>query len=570
MGRRGGGLGRFGRLATVVLAFATVQPLWAGVASAGSRQVRDKVDPVLATAARANPEAQFRVVVTAAPDLKPNGAGKAADEVRKANGRPTHALGIVGGASATVSGAALLKLANDKDVAAIVEDRSFGVSFDPVLGAATASTAGIVEVGAPTVWSQYGLTGAGVTVAVVDSGVAAHPDLGSRLVAAIDFTSPAPVVSPVPLGDPGGHGTHVAGLIAGDGSASRGSYTGVAPGANVVDVRVIRADGTTDLSTVLRGLQWVLQNRHAYGIRVVNMSFGAVARTSYTQDVLATAAEVLTFAGIVVVVAAGNAGPASGTIATPAIDPYVVSIGALDDAGTVTTADDSLAAFSSRGPTIDGIAKPDVVAPGRKMVSLRAPGSTLDLRYPERRIATDPLLDPSYFMLSGTSMAAPVVAGVAALLLQRDPTLTPGQIKYRLVASALRLPFGVTNETGAGMVNVAAAVASLDHSRGRTAFRITNAFANASFALLNGQPLVWNDLTYHGGVDSKGRSWGAVGWGDITWDDITWENLSWESFQWLDITWETLTASAIGWDSVDGLSVGSLSSGAAGGWELVN
>ena len=564
-------LRRSGRFLAVLVVVAALQPLWSGAAVAGSKQVRAKVEPALAAAARSDPNRLFAVVVTAVPDLAKNASGQAADAVRRVKGHATHGLGIVGGASATLTGAALLALANDKDVAAIVADRSFGVSFDPVGGAAAAGAAGISEVGAPVAWAQYGLTGMGVTVAVVDSGIAAHPDLGTRVVAAIDFTAAMPAVSTSPLGDPGGHGTHVAGLIAGDGTSSAGRYAGVAPDANVVDVRVIGADGSTTLSTVLRGLEWILQNRRTYNIRVVNMSFGAAARSSYTEDLLATAAEVLTFAGVVVVVAAGNSGPGPATITTPAIDPFVITVGALDDAGTPSLLDDSIASFSSRGPTpVDGIAKPDVVAPGRKMVSLRAAGSTLDALYPERRFGTDPLADPAYFVLSGTSMATPVVAGVVALLLQRDPSLTPAQIKYRLVSTARPLAFAPASSAGAGMVNAATAIASLDRGRGRAAFRITNAFANESFTPLFGQTLVWRDIAFNGGVDSHGKPWASVGWGDITWDDITWENLSWESFAWLDITWETLTATTITWESVDSLSVGSLSGSGAGGWELVD
>jgi serine protease AprX len=562
---------RLGRLLAVVLVIAALQPLFAGYAFAGTKVVRDKVEPALAAAARSDPTATFHVVVTAVADADANGTGRAADAVRKVKGRTTHALGIVGGASAVLTGAALLALANDKDVASIVEDRSFRATFDPVTGAAAEGAAGLREIGAPAVWSTYGLTGRGVTVAVVDSGVASHPDLGSRIVAAIDFTAPTPTVSKVPLGDPGGHGTHVAGLIAGDGTSSAGVYAGVAPNANIVDVRVIGADGSTTLSTVLMGLQWILRNRTTYNIRVVNLSFGATARLSYVNDLLATAAEVLTFAGVSVVVAAGNGGPGAGTITTPGTDPFVITVGALDDAGTVLTTDDAIPAFSSQGPTaFDGIAKPDVVAPGRRMVSLRAAGSTLDTLYPDRRVSTSALAAPAYFVLSGTSMSAPVVAGVVALLLERDPTLTPGQIKFRLTSTATPLAFATAFSGGAGLVSASAAVASLDRSRGRSAFRITNAFANEAYTPLYGQTLVWRDLSYNGGVDSHGRPWSAVTWGDITWDDITWENLSWESFSWLDITWESLAANSITWESVDTLNVGSLSSGSGGGWELVD
>src|SRR5439155_7291548 len=211
----------------------------------------------------------------------------------------------------------------------------------------------------------------------------------------------------------------------------------------LIDVRVIGASGSTNVSTVLRGLQWVLAHRSTYNIRVVNMSLGALTSVSYRQDPLATAVEVLTFANVTVVAAAGNAGPGGGTITTPGDDPYAITVGALDDNETITTDDDALPMWSSRGPTsADGIAKPDLVAPGRKMVSLRAPGSTLDLLYPERRIAGTDAGTPAYFRMSGTSMAAPVVTGIVALMLERNPSLTPAQVKHRLLESASPLPFG--------------------------------------------------------------------------------------------------------------------------------
>ena len=193
-----------------------------------------------------------------------------------------------------------------------------------------------------------------VGVAILDSGIAPHPDLAGRIVAAVDFTSGAGGAL-VPPADPGGHGTHVAGIVAGDGTASGGAYAGVAPGANLIDVRVIGASGSTNVSTLIAGMQWVLAHRADYNIRVVNLSAGGPSTTSYRDDPLAAAAEVLVFAGITVVVSAGNEGPQARTITSPGSDPYVITVGGIDDNGTATTADDALASWSSRGVTpIDG------------------------------------------------------------------------------------------------------------------------------------------------------------------------------------------------------------------------
>ena len=528
-----------------------------------------KIEPALLGAARANPDQDFKIVVRTAPAKTRDHVARAGEAVRKAKGKPTHALGIVGGASAVVSGRGVLALANDPDIESVVSDRTLRASFDPIAAAVTESGPGILEVGAPAVWTQYGVTGRGVGVAVVDSGVAGHPDLAGRIVAAVDFTSATTSASPVPLGDPGGHGTHVAGLVAGDGTASAGAYVGVAPGASIVDVRVIRADGTSDLSTVLRGLQWILENRRTYNIRVANLSLGAPMATSYTQDPLATAAEILSFSGVLVVAAAGNGGPAGGTVLSPASDPYVLTVGALDDAGTSDPSDDSVATFSARGPTADGIAKPDLAAPGRKMVSLRSPGSTLDLLYPDRQVSTAPLAPPEYFRLSGTSMAAPVVAGVAALMFERNPTLTAGQVKHRLRETATALPFGSATTTGAGMVSAPRAVAAVDPALDYSAYRVTDAFAEDAYPLVSGQRIAWRDLGYNAGVDSKGLPWAAVDWSNVTWDTITWENITWETFDWVTITWETVTWETITWESTSALSAGALS-GSGSGWALVN
>src|SRR5438093_766219 len=223
---------------------------------------------------------------------------------------------------------------------------------------------------------------------------------------------------------------------------------------------------SANVSTILRGLQWVLANRNAYNIRVVNMSLGATPTGSYKSDFMATAAEVLNFAGVTVVVSAGNTGPLGGTVTTPATDPYVVTVGALDDNGTSLPFDDLMTVFSSRGRTVfDNLSKPDLVAPGRKMISLRSPGSELDTLFPDRQVVATGALSANYYRLSGTSMAAPVVTGVIALMVERNPALLPAQIKKRLKSSATALTFGTPFDRGAGLVNAYKAVSSVDPGR---------------------------------------------------------------------------------------------------------
>jgi serine protease AprX len=495
---------------------------------------------------------------------------RAAKEVKKEHGSLKHALPIVGGVSARLKGVDILKLTRDDDVDYVVKDQHLQAQFDPALDSAKARTPGILEVNAPQVWSQLGVTGQGVGVAIVDSGVYPHPDLAGRIVASIDFTTASPTVSSTSTGDPGGHGTHVAGLVAGDGASSGGEFTGVAPRANIINVRVIDANGLSDVSTILRGLQWVLANRTTYNIKVVNLSLGAKPMGSYKSDLMATAAEVLNFAGVTVVVSAGNTGPLAGTITTPATDPYVITVGALDDNGTSLRLDDLMAVFSARGRTaFDSLSKPDLVAPGRRMVSLRSPGSELDTLFSDRQVTATGALTADYYKLSGTSMAAPVVAGVVALMVERNPTLSPAQIKKRLKSTATSLSFGTAFDRGAGLVDAYAAVASVDASREYAPDRVSDAFAKDMKVFIQGQPFVWRDLTFHGGVDSAGTSWEGVTWENVRWDAVTWENVMWEGFTWEGITWEGVTWETVTWQSTDQQSTGA-QSGTGASWDPVD
>jgi serine protease AprX len=546
--------------------------------TAASSFDRTKIDASFLSEILANQTADFDVIVRSVPVENQGRADRAAARrienaakaVTDVGGSLKHALSIVGAVSARLKGVRILELTRDGDVDYVVKDQKLRAQFDPVLDSAKAASPGILEVGAPQAWSQLGVTGRGVGVAVVDSGVYPHPDLAGRIVAAIDFTSVAPTVSNIPLDDLGGHGTHVAGLIAGDGTRSGGLYTGVAPNANIIDVRVIDGYGNSNVSIILRGLQWVLANRLAYNIKVVNMSLGATPTGSYKSDLMATAAEVLNFAGVAVVVSAGNTGPFAGTITTPATDPYVITVGALDDNGTALLADDLMSTFSSRGRTsFDSLSKPDLVAPGRKMVSLRAPGSTLDALFPDRQVTVLGALSADYYRLSGTSMAAPVVAGTIALMYERNPTLKTSQVKKRLKSSATPLTFGTSFDRGAGLVNAYGAAASVTTEREYGASRVSDAFAKDMRQFIQGQPFVWRDLTYNGGVDSGGVTWEGVTWENVRWDAVTWENVSWEGFTWEGVTWEGVTWETVTWESTDQQTTGA-QSGTGTTWDPVD
>ena len=310
---------------------------------------------------------------------------------------------------------------------------------------------------------ETSLTGAGVTVAVVDSGVALHADM-QALTTVVDFVGHAnPVPGPPEESvDPNGHGTHVAGIVAGSGSLSGGRHAGIAPAASVISVRVLDGVGRGATSDVLGGLQWLLANHAERGIRVVNLSLGHPVFEPAEDDPLVEAVEALWDAGVVVVCSAGNRGRSGWvTITSPCNSRKVITVGASNDSNTADTGDDRVATYSSRGPTaFDLFAKPDLVAPGNRIVSLRVPGSHFDTLLPDRRVAADPE-NPEvqdYYEMSGTSMAAPVVTGAVALMLEQDPTLTPSMVKVRLMMSALKPAFGDPMLTGAGLLDIVAAL----------------------------------------------------------------------------------------------------------------
>ncbi|MGM0882507.1 MAG: S8 family peptidase [Bacillota bacterium] len=272
---------------------------------------------------------------------------------------------------------------------------------------------------------QTGLTGNGVTIAVVDTGIYQHEDLMNptkRIVAFKDFVN-----NRISAYDDNGHGTHCAGDAAGNGYASGGQYQGPAPSAKLIGVKVLDRMGSGSLSTVIAGVQWCIDNKETYSIDIISMSLGSTATVSAAEDPVVKIVEKAWTSGMVVCVAAGNEGPEEGTIASPGISPVVITVGAMDDQDTPDRSDDRVAGFSSRGPTIDGVVKPDLLTPGVDIVSLRSPNSYLDKLSKSSRVGS------RYFSLSGTSMATPVCAGVAALILEKHKDFTPDQVKQMLL-----------------------------------------------------------------------------------------------------------------------------------------
>ena len=303
-----------------------------------------------------------------------------------------------------------------------------------------------------------GYDGAGIGVAVVDSGISTHSALDSRVIARVNLVSWEGLTN----GDPYGHGTHVAGIIGGNTAAPKyvtpAFAGGSAPGVNLIDVRVLGATGVGYTSDVIAGIDWAIANRAKYGIRVINLSLGHAVSEPAAIDPLCQAVARAVQAGVVVVASAGNYGvtstgaPVLGGITSPGNSPFAITVGAIDTAGPVTRSDDTVAAYSSKGPTrYDLAVKPDVVAPGTRIVSLEAQGSYLSKNYPSWHIAGSG--KNAYFRLTGTSMATAVVSGGVALLLDANPFMTPGQVKVALQMGATFMPNGGLVGSGTGTVN---------------------------------------------------------------------------------------------------------------------
>ncbi len=351
------------------------------------------------------------------------------------------------------------QVASDSNVPALQEDST----VFSTMAVTTQLTGAAQEWSAGPGHSPYGgITGKEVGVAIIDSGVQYNADLLNRISWVVDFTDTCTVFPFNKCGlDEYGHGTHLAGIVAGSGFGSRTfsspGYVGMAPGANIIVEKVLGKDGSGTVSDVVQAIDWTIANASRYKIKVINLSLGRFPDQSYQDDPMAQAVERAVHAGLVVVTAAGNLGktpdgkPVVGGIVSPGYDPMAITVGALNTHGTVVRSDDGVTTYSSRGPvgnpndSSNWLLKPDLVAPGNAIVSTAAVGSYLWNTYPALRV-----YGPSggaYMKLSGTSQASAVVSGAVALLLQAAPSLTPGQVKFALQFSAEHLPhFGSSSK----------------------------------------------------------------------------------------------------------------------------
>ena len=466
-------------------------------------------------------------------------------------------LDVINALHVSLSQQAIAALASDPNVVYVSPNRSLTGALD-----ITDQT-----VNATLAW-PLGWDGTGVGVAVVDSGITVKNDLMSanKLNARVVYSQS--FVSTEGPNDLYGHGTHVAGIVGSNGSASMGAgfsrtFKGIAPNVNLINLKVLNQMGGGQESDVIAAIQAAIQLKNTYNIRVLNLSLGRPVFESYTLDPLCQAVEAAWKAGIVVVVAAGNSGRDNslgthgyGTINSPGSDPYVITVGATNTKGTPQLWDDTVASYSSKGPTlIDHVAKPDLVAPGNAIVSLLASTTATLYMMTSKTQLTDSYYQTGgsgrstdYFRLSGTSMATPAVAGAAALLIQKNPSITPDTVKARLMKSAAKvLPTYQTasdNYTGqqfqgqadifsvgAGYLDVNAALANTDVATLPALSPVVSYDSNShhvafvrNYTMAWGSSVTWGDFNVWGpavfnGILSSGSSiiWGeSVTWGDIT------------------------------------------------------
>jgi serine protease AprX len=465
------------------IAYATrCTSLWlalilANTAFAGDTKISPDLQPLLA-----NPSNEVNVIVQYnSPPQTCSGGGLlgalVCTPVNLLGGVVNEVFTLINAVAGTMAAGDVVALSNQPNVTYISLNRSLSATLDYSASA----------VNAPIAWSS-GWDGTGVGVAVIDSGIYSHPDLLSAQSGQSRVVYRQSFIGGVQYDD-FGHGTHVAGIVAGTGASSNvpGSahvLRGIAPNANLLDLRVLDQNGNSNDSVVISALETAVQLKTIYNVRVVNLSLGRPFYESCTLDPLCEAVEAVWNNGIVVVAAAGNLGRNGySTVLCPGNSPHAITVGAMKTLETYPRNDDLIASYSSKGPTyIDNTVKPDIVAPGNLVVSLLAPNSTLANTYPGN------IMGPSYYsstatgpaeymQLSGTSMATPVISGAVALMLQENPMLTPDTIKARLMKTAGKtFPVSsiatdpTTGETytsfydvftiGAGYVDIAAVLAN--------------------------------------------------------------------------------------------------------------
>ena len=498
----------------IVLSVLVALGAWLLAYAPGQASAAAFVPPTLLEHAAANPSDSFDVIVVGEP--KGPLSKSLRNEIGSGLGNIAREYAILRGVATELKGAQLVALAKRDGIASITPD-------------------GAVEpASVNTVWPQAvnlgGLSApapGAPTIAIVDSGVEAdRADFAGRVVASVNLNSREPGAT----GDDNGHGTLVAGLAAG----ASASYGGVAPSANIVSLDVVDGSGMAVTSDVIAAADWIYEHREQYGIRVANFSLHSSYANYGMRDPLSTAVRRLWLTGTVVVAASGNEGP-QRMLYSPASDPFVITVGALDVNGTATASDDFNAPWSSYGSTAEGFSKPEVSAPGRFLAAPVPAGSTLATALPDRVVA------PGYMWMSGTSFAAPIVSGAAAQLLARHPGWTPDQVKGALMLTAQAVPDADPLSAGVGEIDAGAAAALTAPPNPNENLYAFVAPDESGTPTLDAD--AWNAHV------AQDASWTSASWTSASWTSASWTSASWTSASWTSASWTSASWTSASWTS---------------------
>ena len=460
-----------------------------------------RAQPQLLELAAGQPEQTVSVIVQ-----KAGQTSQPEQRVLELGGKVTSDLRIINAFAAELSAASAILLSAEPSVKWVSLNAGVVKSGRPgpkTVSQTNAGNAYLDSIRASALRQQQpDLNGSGITVAVVDSGISLRPELEGRLLADVLINSTASTAE-----DGYGHGTHIAGIIGGT-----GFYEGVAPGVNLINVKVSADNGGGTIADVVAGLQWIYDNRDAYNIRVVNISINSSVVENYFNSPLDAAVEVLWFDGIVVVVSSGNNGKPKGILYPPANDPFVITVGSVDDQGTPELNDDVLSSYTASGNTENRVYKPEILAPGSDIYSLLASSTcTIAVEHPAN------VVDGQYLRLSGTSMSAAVTSGAVALLLQDEPGLTPDQVKYRLMSTG-KLIYG---KIWSRYLDIEAAVNGTSTQSANTGRRISNLLTSAEQNVTTWDSVAWNSV-----------AWNSVAWNSVAWNSVAWNSVAWNSLVW--------------------------------------
>jgi serine protease AprX len=549
-GNRGGdsrsnalwGKGGRGLVTALCAVLVVAAPLAAGARNDSKNELRiassTYVDPILLAKAQAQPESLVKVIIQSDEGMV-DARDAYADVTHDRNPdaeQLTRKSRLIGSVAVELKAKKIHQLARIPGLTVTYDARV------KLSGTVTYTTKHVwpTAAGVKPMWDNRPLTGQAMpTIAVVDSGIEknrADFDMGARVIDEVVITKLVPN-SP---GDGRGHGTFVAGIAAG----SAKDQAGAAPQANLISIDVMDDSGMARTSDVIAGAEWIYQNRKAKNIKVANFSLHSTMPSNFINDPLDKAVEKLWFGGVTVVVAAGNYGKEdgpSGVPYAPGNDPFVITVGAVDLEGSVNVRKHDIPNWSAYGYTKDGFRKPELAAAGRYMVGPVPGGATLRAAKPEN------LVDASYMRLSGTSFAAPVVAGAAAQLLIDHPTWTPDQIKGALMQRARYIPEAPAGSAGVGEINAARSSMLSGPPNPNASL---NKFLKLDALLGTAE---FNGTAWHAAAKASASwdsaSWSDASWSDVSWSDASWSDASWSDASWSDVSWsDVLAAADVSWE----------------------